>query len=278
MKPKLDPDRGFFNKWEMYKIVKEKPLPYLRIPHTDVFSLQSFNHFLNMYECIFIKSVFTWGGEKISKITKEDQQLIWKLQGQPLKSFENAQDLFAELSAVYNGGLCIIQEGAPLLMYGDRPIDIRAHLQREFDKGWIYAGDLIRVGGPDSIVSNFESNGTVEPTAKVLTSLFKSRDQAAEIIDHVVKSAMHICNILDEHDIFMEAGIDFGIDGNGRLWLIEVNTNDIQGGPDKELFKHLPDQTFYNDIVKRPRKMNEQTVKKLFEYFEEYVKHNRKNE
>ncbi|WP_339161178.1 YheC/YheD family protein [Siminovitchia sp. FSL H7-0308] len=277
MKPKLDPVRGFFNKWEMYKIVKEKPAPYFRIPHTGVFSRQSFEQFISEYECIFIKSVFTFGGEKISKITKENGQLVWKLQGHPGKGFDQIEPLFAELSGVYNDELCIVQEGAPLLMYKERPIDIRAHLQRDLDEKWVYAGDLVRVGGPESIVSNFESNGTVEPTKKVLSTLFKSEERAAQIMENVAKSAMHICHLLDEHDIFMEAGIDFGVDGKGELWLIEVNTNDSQGAPDRALFKRLPDQTYYNDIMTRLTRVNEQLVKELFAYFEEYVKKN-KNE
>lgn len=278
MKPKLDPERLFFNKWEMYKIVKEKPVPYFHIPHTDVLSLHSFKHFINRYKNIFIKSVFTWGGEKISKIVKTDQQLVWKLQGQPIKSFDHFEALFAELSAVYHDGLCIVQEGAPLLMYKERPIDIRAHLQRELDNRWVYAGDLIRVGGPDSIVSNLEGNGTVKPTIKVLISLFDNPDQAAEITHYLVKSAIHICNLLDEHDIFMEAGIDFGVDAEGNLWVIEVNTNDVQGAPDKELFRLLPDRTYYNNIMERHRKINEYTVKKLFEYYEQYIRNNKTSE
>jgi len=71
----------------------------------------------------------------------------------------------------------------------------------------------------------------------------------------------------------MEVGIDFGIDHHGRLWLIEVNTDDLTGGPDSSLFQQLPNQKYYHEIIKRNEKNNELTVKKVFEYYEKYVKH-----
>ena len=38
--------------------------------------------------------------------------------------------------------------------------------------------------------------------------------------------------MLDQYHFFMEVGLDFALDHNGNLWIIEVNTDDLKGGPD----------------------------------------------
>ncbi|KMY52846.1 hypothetical protein AC623_01650 [Bacillus sp. FJAT-27231] len=276
MTPIFDSDRAFFNKWEMHQMMNEKTVPYFTIPRTDMFSLPSLEKYINLYQSVFIKPVASWGGQNISKVTKQKQQLVWTLQGQPPKSFIALDHLFAELLSSYGDELCIIQQEAPLITCDNRPFDIRTHMQHDLEDGWIYSGDLVRMGGSGSVVSNVAiSNGSVKPTVDVLSLLFEGL--APKITQDLAAASMHICEQLDQHYFFLEAGIDFGVDRSGGLWLIEVNTNDLLGGPDQTLFEELPDKTYFNDMVKRKERINGQTIQKLLELYEESLKDNNSN-
>lgn len=271
MTPKMDEERRFYDKWEMNKIVTKRPIPYVHIPPTNLFSLKSLTYFIEKYRSVFIKPVSLWAGQNVSKVTCKRDALEWKLEAMPPRSYKTIKELFMDLKELYSIENTIIQQEAPLRKYNGRPFDLRIHVQRDLEEGWVVAGDLVRVGGKDSVVSNREVNcGMVQPASKVLASLFQRN---AEVIrKRAAVSALAICELLDEHYFFMEVGIDFGLDINGRLWLIEVNTDDLTGGPDRLLFKELPDQTIYNEIMKRHQMNNERTIQRVLEYYENHVK------
>jgi hypothetical protein len=70
------------------------------------------------------------------------------------------------------------QQAAPLLFFEGCPFDIRTHLQRDVEDQWVYAGDLVRVGGNYSIVSNVAiSNGKVKEPKEVLKTLLPKREK-----------------------------------------------------------------------------------------------------
>ena len=109
--------------------------------------------------------------------------------------------------------------------------------------------DLVRIAGTGSIVSNIEiSNGSVKPTEEVISIV--SPDPNYQLLTNRLKAAsMEICDLLDQYHFFTEVGFDFALDHSGNLWIIEVNTDDNQGGPDLYLFSLLPDQSAFDQII-----------------------------
>ncbi|MEC1721429.1 YheC/YheD family protein [Schinkia azotoformans] len=273
----VDPERFFINKWEMYKILKTSAIKEFNFPETDVLSIESLNRMLNRYLCLYVKSVSTWGGEKIGKIEKQENGYGLIIQSITNNSYASIDDLYKDLRHFYNDGTTIIQQQAPLLHYQNRVFDIRSHLQRELDETWVYEGDLVRVGGTDSIVSNIEiSNGMVMPTNEILAVLFPQKPY--EFFLNKMKSASKtICGILDKYHYFMEVGIDYGLDDTGNLWLIEVNTDDVFGGPEQKLFSMLPDKSIYDRLTNRSQKIHEQWLHYIFESYEELLKNQSNN-
>lgn len=269
MQPIVDPDRLFINKWEMYKMfkVREKNIDF-KLPETSVLSSENLKCMLEKYETLYVKPDSTWGGKKVSCIEKRDF-FEWKVQGNPTRSFLSIEKLEQSLFSFYETDRCIIQQGAPLLLIENRPFDIRVHLQNDPDKGWRYVGDLVRVGGNGSIVSNVKiSNGSILPTKQMLTIFDQKEENFFPKIKEISES---ICRTLDKYYSFEEAGVDFGLGEDGVLWLIEVNTDDRQGGPDAELFKKLPKQTYYKEILKGREIRNQQMIQWMMEAYEKYL-------
>lgn len=272
MQPNLDPERGYFNKWEIYKLLKLHSIKSVKIPETKILNKNSLASMLVDYPLLFIKSIATWGGKDISTIEKSGNHFIWKIQGGDALNLIDFEEAYDHIHQFYHNKNAIIQRGIPVIYYRECPFDIRAHLFRDTDASWVYAGDLARIGGKGSLVSNIEiSNGTVKPTEEIVISLFSEQNQNA-LIEILRTASLEICIALDQYHFFDEVGIDFALDPNGNIWIIEVNTNDAIGGPDHNLFSLLPDQSVYNRIMHHKSMIFDKWIHDMVNLFEEYRK------
>ncbi|PLT32490.1 YheC/YheD family protein [Bacillus sp. V5-8f] len=266
----VDPERAFINKWEMYKIFNSLESLAFHLPETELFSEESIRSLLEKHTNIYIKPVSTWGGELISTVRLQQGHYVWKLQNGATKHFPKFQQFYEELDYIYGEKQVIVQQHAPIMDFNGHAFDIRAHIQRDLEGKWIYEGSLVRVGGEGSIVSNVKiSNGSVVPTDRVLTALFPGEKH--ELFNtRISHASVSICEKLDEYHPFVEVGIDYGVDKNGELWLIEVNTDDALSNPDRHLFSLLPDQSTYEQIINRRVQNFEHYFHFMLKAYEDY--------
>lgn len=262
---RLDPNRQFLNKWEMYKVLRQAiNQPYL-LPETEILEKHSFQKLSERFENLYVKPVGSWGGHDISCIRIQKNTFIWKLQGEADKQYTDLEALWDDLHLCYQDRECVIQQAAPILRYKNRPFDIRVHMQRELDNSWVHAGTLARVGGRHAIVSNVGvSKGSVVPVETVLSQLNIAKN---EMSDRLAKTGFSICQILEDYRTFNEIGVDLGIDDAGTPWVIEVNTDDALGSPSIELFRNLPDQTVFEEMSKRYEARQKSMLQTLFDAF-----------
>lgn len=246
----LDVDRSFLNKWEMYKALQGEDFGPCKLPQTAILKETSLQQMVKRFRTVYVKPVTTWGGQNISVVRHSGQKHIWKKQGEQDEIYDDFKLLTRELVNSYAANISIVQQAAPLVRIEGRPFDIRVHMQRQADDTWTYAGSLARIGGANSLVSNVAiSNGAVTPVKNVLSVLSKNKGR---LIQRRLEQIGHrICSIIDNYREFDEVGIDLGVDAKGRLWLIEVNTDDALGMPSHELFAQLPDRSLYEDMQKR---------------------------
>ncbi|MDC3417412.1 YheC/YheD family protein [Aquibacillus salsiterrae] len=248
----LDKNRLFFNKWEMYKLLAPHRLPF-RIPYTALFSKQSLHYFVYQQAPFYIKPIDTWAGKKIARITPEYGGYTFQLPNGDSHYLPSEGELLQQLLHYYSHTHTIIQEHAPILPFNNRSIDIRVHMQRDKSGYWLYAGDLVRIGGEDAIVSNlFSKGGGVADTNFVLSNMFNYY-QVNLIKKNLKKSGFAIANLLDYYYHFIDIGADFSVDHEGNLWLLEVNTNDKNGRPSYDLFKELPNKTMHKQMVAKDK-------------------------
>jgi hypothetical protein len=278
MGPILDPNREFFNKWEMHKLLLRHSIKNVQIPDTKLFSRESLSSMLIEYPLLYIKPIASWGGKDISTIHQNGNSYVWTFQGQEAVTFHDFNEIYHQTDQFYQDKSAIIQRGIPTVRYYNHPFDIRSHLYKEMDGSWIYAGDLVRMGGTGSIVSNVEiSNGSVKPTDEVISIIFPDSNHQFST-DKLKTASIEICHTLDQYHVFSEVGLDFGLDHHGNLWVIEVNTDDIQGGPDPYLFSLLPDQSTFDQIMDYKAKKYEEWMRHMMDSFEAYLSEKRKEQ
>ena len=278
MTPILDPQREFINKWEMYKLLLLHSIKNIKIPETRLFAKDTLASMLTEYPLLYIKSIAGWGGKDISTIQKNGSFFEWMIQGKKAVIFKDFEETYSQIDQFYHGKTTIIQRGIPAIHYDGRPFDIRSYLYKEMDGSWIYAGDLIRIGGEGSLVSNINiSNGSVKPTDELIPLLFP--DQNHHFSQDMLKTvSLAICKMLGQYHFFTEVGLDFALDQNGDLWIIEVNTDDLEGSPDIELFSLLPDQGVYERIMSHKAKIYDKWIQFTLNSFDDYLKEKEKEQ
>ncbi|MCL6517760.1 YheC/YheD family protein [Alicyclobacillus sp.] len=268
----LDPQRGYLNKWEMYRALRGRRLGPFRLPYTERLSRASLVRMLHRYRRVYVKPVDGWGGHGIGVMERRGPAWLWRRMGEaprPLASERAAVD--AVLTA-FDGHPAVVQQAAPLLRYRDRPFDIRAHAQRDAEDRWVYAGALARIGGAGAFVSNVAvTGGTVEPVEAVLHPLLGPQP-TREVMRKLPRIARSVAQALDAYRLFEEVGLDLGVDRAGHLWLLEVNTDDALGAPSHELFAELPDRRIYEAMRARAEARQKAWVRWLIGALEEGVK------
>ncbi|MCT2536951.1 YheC/YheD family protein [Aquibacillus koreensis] len=244
----FDKNRLFFNKWEMYKLLSSYQVPF-HIPFTTVLTRQSLHYFLNSTSPFFIKPVNSWAGKNITLVNPTLNGFILSQPNGNSSFYQNQSLIMQSIERQYAGTHSILQEKAPLTSFNSKVFDIRVHLQRDPSGGWIYAGDLARIGGNKVIVSNlFAQGGGVMETDNVINHILDF-NQVNNVKQKLAKSTYTIAKILDSQYPFVDIGADFGLDQQGDLWLLEVNTNDREGRPGYDLFKKLPNKTTYKKMI-----------------------------
>ena len=255
----------------MYKLLVGHSIKNIQIPDTKIFSRESLSSMLIEYSLLYIKPIASWGGKDISTIQKNGNSYVWTIQGQKAVMIDDFNEIYHQIDQFYQDKSTIIQRGIPAVSYEANPFDIRSHLYKEMDGSWSYAGDLVRIGGSGSIVSNVEiSNGSVKPTDEVISIVFPDSNHQFSI-DKLKTVSMEICHMLDQYHFFMDVGLDFALDHRGNLWIIEINTDDLQGGPDSSLFSLLPDQSYYDKIIDHKAKIYEKWMRHTMASFEAYL-------
>jgi YheC/D like ATP-grasp len=262
---RLDADRGAFDKWQMYRFLRGKQIGPCSVPHTRPLTEKGLINFLDRFRRVYVKPTSTWGGSNIVLVTRDESSIKWTSQTTPPRSVE-----ISSVLEHYHSVPAIVQEAIPALTYHGCPFDIRVHMQRDIDDKWIYAGELVRVGGA-GIVSNVAiSHGKVLPLSVVISQVSPMNDAGFEDFkNHLCEIGYQICKLFDPYPQIDEVGIDLALDSSQHLWLIEVNTNDSLGGPSHELFRQLPTQDVYQAIQHRANARKVNMIQTFLSFFAE---------
>ncbi|SFI93096.1 YheC/D like ATP-grasp [Paenibacillus sp. UNC496MF] len=104
-----------------------------------------------------------------------------------------------------------------------RAFDVRALLQKDAGGRWTFTGAAVRRGGAGSVTANLHGGGTAATAAAAFRPRF-GEDGAAELLARVRRASERAGACLEAHfGRFAELGLDFGLEPDGRLWLLEAN-------------------------------------------------------
>jgi glutathione synthase/RimK-type ligase-like ATP-grasp enzyme len=141
----------------------------------------------------------------------------------------------------------LIQQYLELTAESGEAWDIRALVQKNNTGRWELAGLAVRLGGQGSITSNIHGGGEPLEAEVFLKSRF-GPNKAAEIMRTLQFLIGRIPPVLEASNGRMaELGLDLGVDRNGRVWIIEVNTK-----PGRSVFRTLGRQDAIQRAERNP--------------------------
>ncbi|XEC96452.1 YheC/YheD family protein [Paenibacillus tarimensis] len=129
----------------------------------------------------------------------------------------------------------------------DVPFDIRVLVQKEARGRWSVTGIAVRCGESGSVTANLHGGGTAKPAEPALREIF-GKQTAEQLLRTLPQASLAIAERLEQSfGRLLELGIDFGIEPDGRIWLLEANSK-----PGRSLFTLLNQCGTAEQSVVRP--------------------------
>lgn len=233
--------RGLSGKWQVYKLLSRAPELAKWLPQTRLFNIAKLSGFLEKEGTVVIKPMSGTHGAGVLRIACEEG--IYTVTGRTSqnKSFhkilKNEEECKNFLRTFIADRRFIIQPYLSLHTPEGTPYDVRVLVQKNGQGEWETTGKAVRVGEKDGITSNLHGGGKAVPLSSFLAQFFPPEQQTAieEEIDTLV---CKLPPLLEQyHGRLVELGIDVGIDLDGNVWIIEVNSK-----PGRTVFRYINDQ------------------------------------
>lgn len=219
----------YLNKTEVFDALQKEPGLETYLPES--YRLRNFHQLKSMcrkYDVIFLKPTCGSLGKGIIRIQRNSNQTYTcyfnSMNGYRTQWFVSLEKLYNVIYGKIKKSNYQIQQGLKLLTVNRRPVDFRALVQRGETGQWGITSIVARIAATNQFVSNQARGGTISTvkdalartgTAAASGGLTKLRRAAVQIAEGIGAQ-------MPGH--FAELGIDLGIDSQGRVWLIEVNS------------------------------------------------------
>jgi glutathione synthase/RimK-type ligase-like ATP-grasp enzyme len=238
-----------FDKWEMYKLLKENKQLHSYVPETAILTTENLISFLTKYTKVILKPHKLSRGRGISIISTNDDGTLTI---QDYRKFTEISILFSQLQSYLVEGNYIhqdyiIQPFIPLAQINGRPWDIRVVMQKNRWKNWVCSGIECRLAGPGKMITNISNGGSALHLREALALAFDSEIAPFQVEEEIEFITKHFCEMMDETgDHFAEFGIDLALDQQKHFWFIEANV--------RPTFKgfQLLDERIYRQICYEP--------------------------
>lgn len=242
---------GLKGKWEVYEILTKGSLYANHLPKTEKY--KNPNQLLAWLKNfpIILKPIGGSHGAGVIKVAKDNNNFIVigrnYFNHKITFKFQDKQKFINWINQFIGRKKFIIQQYLDLFTSNKQPFDVRVLVQKDQQGTWDVTGMSARLGDKDNITSNLHGGGRVEQLASLLEREF-GQDKANIILNDINKLVLAIPSFLENsHGNLFELGIDIGIDRQGRVWIIEVNSK-----PGRKVFSLLNDKEKTIKALSRP--------------------------
>jgi hypothetical protein len=230
------------DKWEAYQLLSQDPRMAPHLPETAQLTKAAVALAMaGRHPVIYIKPVAGSAGRGIMRCRLAAPgllcvQYISRETGARRESHVNASQLDQWLAGRRRPNRYIVQQGLSLAVFHGRPADVRVLVQKDDSGLWQVTGMGARVAAHDRFTANLHTGGSAVPLG-LLGEAITSQDLTwRESLEPRLESlAIATVQALERGAGGLgELGIDFGVDGEGRIWYIEQNAQ-----PGRAIFDDL---------------------------------------
>ncbi|OEG00100.1 hypothetical protein BHF71_06340 [Vulcanibacillus modesticaldus] len=216
----------FFDKWTLYKWLKESPKFNKLLPETTTLTMENLIFFLNRYPMLYLKPIDGKAGIGFFKIDKKDNLYLLRYQSSKTthyEEFNNVKSLIKTINHLTKSKKYIIQQGIKLNTYNGNPYDFRILVQKNGVGKWALSGIGVRVAGINSITTHVPRGGHIQ-------SVHRVTNYDKKLIDELSNIAIDISKFIEEksENNLGELSMDIGVDQNRNIWFFEANAKPMK--------------------------------------------------
>lgn len=221
--------RALGGKLQTYQMLKRDKQIDTYLPPTELYkNPEQLMTELKKYKHICIKPNGGSHGIGVASIQLKDS--TYEIKGRtktnlPFETkFQNKTQLISWIRSFIQDTRYLIQPFLSLSTPDNRPFDLRILVQKNEDLQWETTGMAIRLGKSKSITSNLHGGGDATKLDPFLEKYF-SPNNITHIKEQIEQLAMTVPSHIEKHHgPLVELGLDVGIDREGNVWIIEVNS------------------------------------------------------
>lgn len=222
----------FLDKWETHTALRKISEVSNYLPPTRLIEdPEHLTEFLNTYKSVFLKPSSGSLGRRIIKINTEANGYSYVYRSRDKQTVQgtvsNSNSLLALLRPIMGKRSYIAQKDVNLALHESCTFDIRVLVQKDRFGNWRRTKIYARAAAPDSFLSNLSDGARPQPINTVLQKVFNCTFSDKDGLGEDIRIAVNKIPSALESATGMkwaELGIDLGLDTNGRVWLIEVNS------------------------------------------------------
>ncbi|TCM92698.1 YheC/D-like protein [Paenibacillus sp. BK033] len=236
------------DKWTIHKhlSVNTKLRPYL-IPTLLLSHDQAVHTMLHKYKKAIIKPLGTHKGTGILKLSYLNGKYV--IEENRRKSIHLSKEgLHGKLAQLRRKRNYLVQRWVDITDAANRVYDIRVLIQKNVLGQWHLTGMGVRLGKAGNITSNLATEGSAKEIISFLSKQF-GHTRALRLEQKLRELAFEIAAQLERsfQKRLVELGLDFGIDRQFHIWIIEANAI-----PGKEVFKRAASPKVFNQSLQLP--------------------------
>ncbi|RKL69121.1 hypothetical protein CR203_03540 [Salipaludibacillus neizhouensis] len=226
----------FFNKWEMWEWLSPDSTLKKYIPYTKkVNSIEQVKEMLGTYSSVYLKPIKGSEGRGIMQLER-DRSIIHITNDKKNKtSVTNLEDHSILQKRINGSKPYLVQQGVPT-KHQSRNIDFRIYMQKNKFKHWKSSGITARISNPGSIITNIRNLDYWLTGRKAFRRIFKlGRIGASSLEKQIIDICTRACKTIDKKGSYGDIAIDFVVDKNLHVWILEMNLRQVYPVEDPKL-------------------------------------------
>lgn len=217
----------YFDKYDLYHKLSQFKELREHLPKTVLYTHPNKLTLFNNKNEIYIKNCIGSNGRHIMKVKKHPQKgyVCSLFTKQVIKQkVDSLKELVKIIDRKYTRNNALIQEAIDLPSPNGRNIDMRATVQRDGKGELVVTSIAVRVGERGSPVTSTRTGSTCYRFEDFFERTFSSQKQVKQLREKIDKFLIMVYTCTEKsYGPFGEIGIDFALDQQGKLWLIECN-------------------------------------------------------